>query len=72
MPDERLGEVGAAFLIAQHQKEQASRVTDDELIAWCRTTMANYKVPRKIVWVDNLPLNATGKVMKQELRNRLG
>jgi len=72
MPDDRLGEVGAAFLIPQHQTEQALRVTDEELIAWCRTAMANYKVPRKIVWVDNLPLNATGKVMKQELRKRLG
>ncbi|MEL0087896.1 MAG: FadD3 family acyl-CoA ligase [Halieaceae bacterium] len=71
MPDERLGEVGAAFLIPQSQTEQTSRVADEELIAWCRTTMANYKVPRKIVWVDNLPLNATGKVMKQELRKRL-
>ena len=72
MPDDRLGEVGAAFIIPQHQTEQALRVTDEELIAWCRTAMANYKVPRKIVWVDNLPLNATGKVMKQELRKRLG
>ena len=71
MPDARLGEVGAAFLIPQGQTEQTSRVTDEELIAWCRTTMANYKVPRKIVWVDNLPLNATGKVMKQELRKHL-
>jgi len=33
--------------------------------------MANYKVPRKFIWVKSLPLNATGKVMKQELRKQL-
>ena len=36
--------------------------TDDEIIAWAREQMANYKVPRAVELVDELPLNATGKV----------
>ena len=42
----------------------------DELIAWCRERMANYKVPRHVEVVDALPLNASGKVLKYELRER--
>ena len=42
--------------------------TADELIAWCREQMANYKVPRRVEVVDALPLNASGKVLKFELR----
>lgn len=67
-PDKRLGEVGVGFLVPAHG-EHPDR---DELIAWCREHLANYKVPRHIFWVDSLPLNATGKVLKTELRERLG
>ena len=38
------------------------------LIAWCREQMANYKVPRRVEVVPELPLNASGKVLKYELR----
>jgi acyl-CoA synthetase (AMP-forming)/AMP-acid ligase II len=44
--------------------------TPAAIIAWCREQMANYKVPRRVVVVDELPLNATGKVLKDELRAR--
>jgi acyl-CoA synthetase (AMP-forming)/AMP-acid ligase II len=40
------------------------------VIAWCREHMANYKVPRAVEIVDGLPINASGKVMKFELRAR--
>ena len=43
----------------------------DEIIEWSRGKMANYKVPRRIEFVDELPINATGKIVKDELRNRL-
>ena len=46
-------------------------LTPAEVIAYARATMANYKVPRQVLIVDALPLNATGKVMKDELRARL-
>jgi acyl-coenzyme A synthetase/AMP-(fatty) acid ligase len=43
----------------------------DEVLAWAKDQMANYKVPRRLELVDALPLNATGKVMKDELRARV-
>jgi acyl-CoA synthetase (AMP-forming)/AMP-acid ligase II len=66
-PDERLGEVGVAFVVARN----GSRLVPEELIAWSRERMANYKVPRRVVVVDVLPMNATGKVLKFRLREQL-
>jgi acyl-CoA synthetase (AMP-forming)/AMP-acid ligase II len=66
-PDSRLGEVGAAFVIPNNSSPPA----DQEIISWCREVMANYKVPKQLFWVDTLPLNATGKILKTELRNQL-
>ena len=67
-PDERMGEVGAAFVVA---RADADPPDPDEIVAWSRERMANYKVPRRVVVVDALPLNASGKVLKFELRDRL-
>ena len=47
-----------------------STSTADAVIAWAREQMANYKVPRAVELVEELPLNATGKVMKDALRER--
>ncbi|CAO5239386.1 hypothetical protein FAGKG844_270033 [Frankia sp. AgKG'84/4] len=46
-------------------------VTAADIITWSRERMANYKVPRRVEVVDALPLNATGKVVKFELRDRI-
>jgi acyl-CoA synthetase (AMP-forming)/AMP-acid ligase II len=43
-------------------------VYEDDLIAWCRDRMAGFKAPRYVEFLDELPLNATGKVMKDRLR----
>ena len=64
--DERLGEVARAFVVPV----SGSDSDETEIIAWCRENMANYKAPRSIRFVDDLPLNATGKVMKEELRKQ--
>ncbi len=64
VPDARMGEVGMAFVVPR----PGATPTADELIAWCRDTMANFKAPRYVEIVDELPLNATGKVLKFELR----
>jgi acyl-CoA synthetase (AMP-forming)/AMP-acid ligase II len=69
IPDERLGEVGMAFVVAAPDAERGS--VADEVLAWAKDQMANYKVPRRLELVDALPLNATGKVMKDELRARV-
>ncbi len=70
-PDERLGEVGCAFVVlGQGSALTEAELTEAELIAWCRDQMANYKVPRRVEFVPALPLNASGKVLKFELRAR--
>ncbi len=66
VPDERMGEVGMAFVVLRPGAE----ATPNELVAWSRTEMANYKAPRYVELVDELPLNAMGKVLKYELRDR--
>ena len=43
-------------------------VSEDDLLAWCRERMAGFKAPRSVEFLDELPLNATGKVMKDQLR----
>ena len=63
LPDHRLGEVGRAFIVPR----PGADLDPEELIAWCRERMANYKVPRSVVLRESFPLNATGKVMKDEL-----
>jgi HIP---CoA ligase len=68
MPDTRLGEVGAAFVTVR----PGHSVQPDDVIAFARTHMANYKVPRVVTIVDSLPVNASGKVLKHELRERAG
>jgi len=64
VPDERLGEVGMAFVVPA----PGEKPTPESVIAWCRENMANYKVPRRVAIVDELPTNASGKVTKFVLR----
>ena len=68
VPDERLGEVGMAFVVPAPGQSLAS----EAVIAWSRDNMANFKVPRRVEVLDALPRNATGKVVKFELRERAG
>jgi len=65
VPDERLGEVGCAFVVLR----PGASVSEDELITWSREAMANYKVPRRVVFLEALPRNPAGKVLKTALRN---
>jgi acyl-CoA synthetase (AMP-forming)/AMP-acid ligase II len=67
VPDERLGEVGAAFLVPAEGHQTDNSALHD----WCRQEMANYKVPKYFIWLDALPLNAAGKVLKTTLREML-
>ena len=64
MPDERMGEVGRAFVTIR----PSANATEEELLQWARANMANYKVPRAISIVSDLPRNAAGKVLKIALR----
>ena len=66
VPDQRMGEVGMAFVVPR----AGHTVDRDEVLAWARGHMANFKAPRHLEVVDALPLNASGKVLKYELRER--
>jgi acyl-CoA synthetase (AMP-forming)/AMP-acid ligase II len=67
MPDARLGEVGVAFVVLA----DGASVDPDELIAWTRRRVAGYKAPREIYVVDELPRNASSKLLRDELRDRV-
>jgi acyl-CoA synthetase (AMP-forming)/AMP-acid ligase II len=66
VPDERLGEVAKAFVVL----EPGETVEPASIIEWARAEMANFKAPRFVEFLDELPVNATGKVVKDELRAR--
>jgi acyl-CoA synthetase (AMP-forming)/AMP-acid ligase II len=69
VPDERLGEVGRAFVVPSAGAPEPSMVAT-ALLAWARDQMANYKVPRSVEVLETLPVNASGKVLKTELRRQ--
>ncbi len=64
VPDERLGEVGRAFVV----RAPGATISEADIIAWARENLANYKAPRSVTFLDSLPRNASGKVLKFELR----
>jgi acyl-CoA synthetase (AMP-forming)/AMP-acid ligase II len=66
VPDERMGEVAMAYVVPA----SGQSVDPDAIIGWARERLANYKVPRHVVAVSELPINASGKVMKDALRAR--
>lgn len=66
VPDERMGEVGKAFVVPA----PGNPPDPDGIIAWARERLANFKVPRHISFIDELPRNASGKVQKFLLRER--
>ncbi|MEY2416937.1 MAG: hypothetical protein QOH53_2271 [Ilumatobacteraceae bacterium] len=65
IPEPHWGEVVRACLVARpgHSTPSAKELADH-----CRTNLARYKVPEQYVWMDELPRNASGKVLKRELR----
>ena len=63
LPDEKLGEVPAAVVrLAEH-----AGITPDDLIPWAKERLSDYKVPKRVVAVDELPRTGTNKVQKQSL-----
>ncbi|MBB3044995.1 FadD3 family acyl-CoA ligase [Nocardioides soli] len=64
VPDERMGEVGKAYVVAA----PGHTVEPDQVVAFAKERLANFKVPRQVAVVDSLPRNLSGKVLKTELR----
>ncbi|MGD0880191.1 MAG: long-chain fatty acid--CoA ligase [Acidimicrobiales bacterium] len=63
-PDERWGETPVAFVV----RRDGAEVTAEELVEHCRASLARYKVPKEVTFLDALPRNPSGKVLKRELR----
>jgi fatty-acyl-CoA synthase len=66
-PDDRWGEVPVAFVA----RREGAGVTADELVEHCRERLARYKVPKDVTFIDALPRNPSGKVLKRELRTQV-
>ncbi|MFL6024427.1 MAG: FadD3 family acyl-CoA ligase [Marmoricola sp.] len=64
IPDDRMGEVGCAFVV----RRPGSDLTAEDVVAFARERLANYKAPREVEFIDALPRNAGGKVLKNDLR----
>jgi acyl-CoA synthetase (AMP-forming)/AMP-acid ligase II len=65
VPDPRLGEVARAYVIPK----PGATPDAEQIIAWCRERLANFKAPRSVIFVDQLPRSASGKVLRRELRS---
>ena len=65
-PDEKWGEVPIAFVVLR----EGSTATTDELVDHCRGQLAKFKVPKDVLFLDALPRNPSGKVLKRELREQ--
>jgi long-chain acyl-CoA synthetase len=70
MPDDYRGEAVSAYVVLK--PESRGKVTEAEIIQFCRTNLANYKAPRKVTFVDELPKTLIGKVLRRRLREAGG
>jgi HIP---CoA ligase len=68
VPDPRLGEVGRAYLVTR----PGHALAEADVLAFCRERLANYKVPRQVVFRESLPRNPSGKVLKRLLKEEAG
>lgn len=66
LPDRKWGEAVTAFVVARADAARDAGA----ILAWCDGRLAAYKKPKQIIFVDDLPRNATGKILKRELRER--
>jgi acyl-CoA synthetase (AMP-forming)/AMP-acid ligase II len=64
IPHEKWGETGAAMVV----RVAGSTLTEEVLLAYCRERLAGFKCPTQVVWLDELPRNPSGKVLKKDLR----
>lgn len=66
VPDARLMEVGMAFV----ELKEGETATEEEIIAYCRGKMANFKIPRYVVFVQEFPMTGSGKIQKYKLKEK--
>ncbi|ANK83038.1 MAG: acid--CoA ligase [Rhizobiales bacterium NRL2] len=68
LPDDKWGEIGCAVIVLK----KGAELTGEAIIAHCRRNLATYKTPKRVEFISELPRNATGKVLKRELRDSIG
>jgi fatty-acyl-CoA synthase len=68
VPDETWGEVGRAVVVVK----PGESLSEAQVIEFCRGKLAGYKIPKSVVFVQELPRNAAGKVLKRVLKERFG
>ena len=68
VPDEKWGEVGLACVVLK----PGSPATEAELLAFLRGRLAGYKVPKRVQFLDELPISGAGKILKRELLEKYG
>lgn len=68
VPDDRWDEVGCAVIVVAPDKH----LTADDVILYCQDKLARYKIPKHVVFMEELPRNATGKVLKRVLKDEIG
>ena len=64
VPDERMGEVGRAYVVRPDES-----LSEDDVVSFAKERLANFKVPRQVEFIDVLPRNLGGKVLKTDLRD---
>ncbi|MFF8644128.1 hypothetical protein [Streptomyces sp. NPDC015345] len=67
LPDDRWIEAVTAVVVRKDEQ-----LTEAALIAHAREHLAHFKAPKRVLFVDELPRNASGKILKRELRDRFG
>jgi fatty-acyl-CoA synthase len=67
MPDRKKGEVVAAFV----KLKEGAELTEEALLAAIKEKIAHFKLPRKVIFVDEFPRNSTGKILKKDLKEKL-
>jgi fatty-acyl-CoA synthase len=67
IPDEKWGEVGRAVVVIK----DSQTLSEGQILDYLRGRLAKYKIPKRVVFIDRLPRNAAGKVLKTELRDGL-
>ena len=67
IPDERWGDVGVAYVVLK----PGAKITEPELISFLQEHLARFKVPKSVIFKDQLPMSSMGKILKRELREEL-
>jgi acyl-CoA synthetase (AMP-forming)/AMP-acid ligase II len=64
LPDEKWGEIACAIVVADQ-----SEVSEQQIVEFCGTRLARYKLPKKVIFAEAIPRNPTGKILKRVLRD---